>query len=375
MMRQLMRKLRSHRLFAVASLLLAAPLLHSCSESTVDDAAVESAGADKPIEVKVVVVAMFERGDIRGDVPGDLQLWLERLHLDTRIEFPLGEEALFMNDDGILAVLTGGGISNATASIMALGLDTRFDLSNSYWLVAGIAGGDPEDISLGSAAWALHVVDGDLAYEIDGREIPDDWPYGMIPLDAKKPTTDAGDLNPARRPSTISFDLNPELTAWAFSLTRDLDLGDSEGIASYRAAYNGHPEAQRPPFVMIGDNLSASTYWHGALLNDWANDWVPLYAGGDASFVTSAMEDSGTLTAMQRLAVLNRIDMQRVMVLRTVSNYTMPPKGESAVWSKAQPYPDNGIPSFESAFVVGNTVVQALVENWDTYKEQIPANR
>ena len=79
---------------------------------------------------------------------------------------------LFSNDEGVLAVCTGGGIANATATIMALGQDPRFDLSKAYWLVAGIAGGDPEDTSLGSAVWAEHVVDGDLLYEIDAREIP-----------------------------------------------------------------------------------------------------------------------------------------------------------------------------------------------------------
>jgi len=30
------------------------------------------------------------------------------------------------------------------------------------------------------AAWAKHVVDGDLLYEIDAREIPPEWPYGML---------------------------------------------------------------------------------------------------------------------------------------------------------------------------------------------------
>ena len=36
----------------------------------------------KPIEVKVVVVAMFEVGEDTGDTPGEYQLWVEREHLD-----------------------------------------------------------------------------------------------------------------------------------------------------------------------------------------------------------------------------------------------------------------------------------------------------
>src|SRR5258707_1238079 len=83
---------------------------------------------------------------------------------------------LRMNDRRVLLICTGGGITNASTSIMALGQDPRFDLSKAYWLIAGIAGGDPLDVSLGTAAWSRHVVDGDLLYEIDAREMPKEWP-------------------------------------------------------------------------------------------------------------------------------------------------------------------------------------------------------
>ena len=35
-----------------------------------------------PIQIKVVVVTMFERGEDTGDAPGEYQLWVEREHLD-----------------------------------------------------------------------------------------------------------------------------------------------------------------------------------------------------------------------------------------------------------------------------------------------------
>ena len=69
-------------------------------------------------------------------------------------------------------MVTGVGTAKAAASVMALGLDPRFDLSKAYWIVAGIGGGDPADVSLGSAVWADHVIDGDLSFEIDARQIP-----------------------------------------------------------------------------------------------------------------------------------------------------------------------------------------------------------
>lgn len=327
---------------------------------------------DEREPIKVVIAAMFELGEARGDAPGELQFWVERLPLERAMPFPMGESELYLNDEGVMAVLLGGGIPNATATIMALGADPRFDLSNAYWLIAGVAGGDPADMSLGSAAWARHVVDGDLAYEIDAREIPDDWPYGFFPLGSDRPTTSIEDISTGWSLATISFSLNTQLVDWAYSITRDLALTDGPGIAEYRKMFDGYPLAQKAPFVTVGDTMSSSTYWHGRILNQWANDWLQLYAGEDANFMTSNMEDSGTMTALNRLARTGIVDIDRVLVLRTASNLTMPPPGKTSVWSKTHPYPDRGRPALESAFLVGNTVVQALLADWSRYESRLP---
>ena len=229
--------------------------------------------------IKVVVVTMFERGAPQGDVPGELQRWVEKFPLPREHAFPAGPFPLFSNDEGVLAVCTGGGIANATATIMALGQDPRFDLSKAYWLVAGIAGGDPEDTSLGSAVWAEHVVDGDLLYEIDAREIPVDWPWGLMPLGAKAPAKKPEDIYTGWTVDTIHFALNRDLAAWAFETTKRVPLEDSPAMAAFREAFTAHPAARQAPSVQRGDTLASSTYWHGALMNRWANSWVKLYAG------------------------------------------------------------------------------------------------
>ncbi len=102
--------------------------------------------ASAAIPVKVVVVSMFESGEVAGDKAGEYQLWIERQKLDKKFAFPLGAYDLHMNDAGVLAICTGGGVTNATSSIMALGMDPRFDLSKAYWVIAGIGGGDPLDV-------------------------------------------------------------------------------------------------------------------------------------------------------------------------------------------------------------------------------------
>jgi purine nucleoside permease len=328
---------------------------------------------ESPIPVKVVVVAMFENGEVTGDKPGEFQFWVERLDLDSTYEFKMGEYDLRMNDEGVLGICVGGGIPNATASIMALGMDGRFDLSKAYWLVAGIAGADPADMSLGSAAWARWVIDGDLLYEIDGREIPEDWPYGMIPLGAERPADGPQDVSTGWTLDTISFELNSGLANWAFNVSRNTTIPDAPGIKEFRKQFVGYPNAQKPPFVTMGETLSSSTYWHGELMNNWANDWVKLYSNSEMNFMTSNMEDSGTLTSLHRLGRVGLVDTDRVMVLRTASNFSMPPPGKEAAWSTTAPYPDDGLPARESAFLVGNSVVQEILKNWREFKTEIPA--
>ncbi|MGY8717060.1 MAG: purine nucleoside permease, partial [Verrucomicrobiia bacterium] len=97
----------------------------------------------EPIKVKVVVVAMFERGEDTGDRPGEFQHWVEREGLTETYAFPQGYRDLRGSPDGsILGVVTGVGTAKSAATIMAVGLDPRFDLTEAYWLVAGIAGAD-----------------------------------------------------------------------------------------------------------------------------------------------------------------------------------------------------------------------------------------
>ena len=143
-----------------------------------------------------------------------------------------------------MAMLTGVATAKAAASVMAVGLDPRFDFSEgSLDIVAGIGGGDPADVSLGSAVWADHVIDGDLAYEIDAREIPKDWSTGYIPLRKTTPYE-----QPANTDEGEMYTLNPDLVGWAFELTSNVKLADSDDLRKFRARFTGYPNALNPPF-------------------------------------------------------------------------------------------------------------------------------
>ena len=319
--------------------------------------------APAPIPIKVVVITMFERGEDIGDAPGEYQLWVQREHLDQVLPMPAGYHHVRLNKDGVLGMLTGVGTAKAAASVMALGLDPRFDLSKAYWLVAGIGGGDPADVSLGSAVWADHVIDGDLAYEIDAREIPSNWSTGMIPLRKATPYE-----QPVKRELEGEiYTLNPDLVAWAYHLTRGTTLADSDAMRTARARYHGFPNAMKPPFVARGDTMSSSTFWHGARMDEWANAWTRYFTGGKGNFMIAGMEDTGTLQSLTFLANAGRMDLRRILVLRTVSNFDRPPQGVSAADNLKSMVAGSYaayLPALEAAEIVGDKVVRYVVEHW-----------
>ncbi|HZZ19513.1 MAG TPA: purine nucleoside permease [Opitutaceae bacterium] len=322
----------------------------------------------EPIKVKVVVVAMFEMGQDTGDAPGEFQFWVEREKLERTWSFPQGERDLRSTSDGsVLGVVTGVGTIHSSATIMALGLDPRFDLSHAYWVVAGIAGANPNVMSIGSAAWAHWVVDGDLGHEIDAREMPAGWTTGHIPLRMKAPYE-----APMSASEGQVFRLNPVLVDWAYNLTKDTVLTDTPGLQKHRALYVGYPKALEAPSVIEGDNLASMNYWHGALMNTWAEGWVKYFTAGQGTFATSAMEDTGTVQALTWLTRAGKADVSRVLVLRTASNYVMQWPGATAAQSLSGESLDKGysayIPSLEAAYKVGSRVVHELSNGWAVYE-------
>lgn len=324
-----------------------------------------------PLPVKVVIVSLFEIGKDEGDAAGEFQLWKARRGLTQRIPFPQSFHDLYYNPETqVLGMVTGIGTARSTAATMALGLDQRFDLTQAYWLVAGIAGIDPEDASIGSVAWARYVVDGDLAHEIDAREIPADWKFGYFPRQTKGPNDNA----PPDPSGGEMFQINPTLETWAYNLTRDIELPDSEAIAAERAKFVDYPHAQEAPFVLEGEQLSAMTFWHGKLMTDWANSWVRYWTSGKGEFVTSAMEDTGVLQAMTYLDAAGRADRDRVMVLRAGSNFTMPPPGvDAATYLLRENEGYAGLDAaVENLYTVGSKVVDELLDHWDKYKDATP---
>lgn len=330
--------------------------------------AVSKAPDARTIEIRMVIVTAFEIGEDTGDKAAEYQAWATVM--PQVLPFPAGFRHLRYDPaKQALLVMTGIGTNRAATSTMALGLDPRFDLTHAYWMVAAIAGANPHTATVGSAAWIGDLVDTDYGYGVDPREAPKGWTTGTFPRDRTAPYQGApGDTQ------YNLFPLNKGLRDWAYALTRDIQLPDTPVLKQIRAGYADSAAATKAPSVMIGDEATGQTFWHGKLMNDHAERWVAYWTGRPNSFVMTGMEDTGVAGALAALGRIGKADPKRLMVLRTASNFTTQPAGGDAAGSLIGELKGLSAfqPSLDAAFTVGGRVVNEITGNWSRYRDTIP---
>lgn len=120
--------------------------------------------------------------------------------------------------------------------------------------------------------------------------------------------------------------------------------------------------------------MGADHFWTGEIMTRWAEDWVRLYTRGTGSLAIADCEDQGIVLAIQELDRLGRVDAKRLLILRTASNFTVPPPGvppEKYLFDDLASSPGY-LPALEANYQVGNMVVSALLQNWGRYQNQVP---
>ena len=308
-----------------------------------------------PIAPKVMVITMF------GD---EAQPWLEGEKFTQQIKLPgLNPEypAVDCTADGLCLMTTAMGFANAASSVAAMALSNKFDLSHTYFLIAGIAGVDPNYGTLGSALWAKYAVDATLNHRIDIREAPEGWPTDFFGFGATKPGE-----KPKWGAGTEVFELNGKLADYALATTKNVELLDSDAAKEYRKHYT-QEAATDAPKVAICDTASTDTYWHGAKLGEAVGEWSKLLTDGKADYCTSQMEDNATLTALKRAAEAGKLDFSRIALLRTASNFDRQGKDQTAAESLAAN--SGGFPlATANAYRVGKAYADSIIQNWKAWE-------
>lgn len=315
--------------------------------------------ASQQISPKVIVITMFG---------GEAKPWLDNESFSRKVAGP-GLSKSFpevaCTDTGLCLMTTSMGYANAASSVSALIYSGLFDLSKTYFLVAGIAGVDPADGTLGSAHWARFAVDGGLQNAIDAREIPSDWTTGYLAIGASRP----GEKVELKYGSEV-YRLNEDLLQKAYSLTKDVELADNDAAKAYRTRYTAAP-ANAVPRVSICDTVSTDTWWHGSKHGAAMEAWAKLISNGEANYCTTQQEDNATLTALRRGADANFLNFDRIAVLRTASNFDREGSGQTPVESltaKSGGY----IPSVTNAYRVGAKFAHAVAADWQNWSTGVP---
>lgn len=345
-----------------------------------------------PLRPKVVVLGYFETSRAYGekgywgesDKPGELHHWIEGLNLTRQIKVTGAFNPVWANADGsVIAMKVGPNGLHPAVNVTALGLDPAFDLSHAYWLITGIAGTSPAGGTIGDVVWTDYVVNGDVAHEIDAREIPADWPEGYFPAGktAPYPIPRVSDGSPedvrawpaafhANRAHTV-IQLNPALTQWAFDQTRAVALPDTADMRAVRGDYI-QPPARAPARVTVGATLASETFWLGERLDAWARRWVGYMTDGRGTYRTTETNDAGAMVALIALGQAGRADPDRVLLLRAASNFDMPPAGVPAAEQLLREGPQSYagyLPALDGLYRVGSVVVDRILAG------QAPASR
>ncbi|KAI1135926.1 putative purine nucleoside permease [Hypoxylon sp. FL0543] len=330
------------------------------------------------IAPKVVIVSMFSPeaeiwyenmpdttlGDVRANnitVPGLSPLY-PHVHCNARGE--------------VCQLTVGESEINAAVSMTALALSGLFDLSKTYFLLAGIAGINPKLGTLGSVALSRFSVQVALQYEIDAREMPANFSTGYFPY---------GTYAPNEYPSTIYgtevMEVNENLRDAAATLAQRAKLADSAGAADYREKYRQdggvYAAATSGPSVIKCDTATADVYYSGTLLSEAFENTTELWTNQSTiTYCASAQEDSATLQALMRAAAWGFVDFSRTILMRTGSDFDRAPPSISE-FQHLRLMDQNGFDiAIQNIYLAGIEIVKGIVAGWNsTYHDGIkPTN-
>jgi purine nucleoside permease len=267
-------------------------------------------------------------------------------------------------DGSVCQVTTGEAEINAASSISALIHSPKFDLTKTYFLIAGIAGINPQQGTTGDVCLSKYSVQVGLQFEIDARQIPANFSTGYFPQGSDSP-----DEYPQTIYGTEVFELNEALRNMAVSFASSATLNDSETAIEFRknfANVSMFEAATKSPSIITCDVAIADQFWSGSLLGDAFSNVTRLFTNGSAVYCMTAQEDNATLEAMVRGAITKLVDFSRVILMRTASDFDRAPPGISELDELI--FVDTGgfDPAIENIYLAGTPVVQGILAGWKT---------
>ncbi|RDW69928.1 purine nucleoside permease [Coleophoma crateriformis] len=319
------------------------------------------------IAPKVFIISMFsyeaniwyENAETEGSI-GNL--------LEKNITVPgfsmLFPDAHCLADGSVCQLTTGESEINAASTISALMYSPYFDLTKTYFMIAGIAGINPKYGTLADVALSKYAVQVALQYEFDAREMPENWTTGYFPQGSYAP-----DEYPSSLYGTEVFELNEALRDIAVGFASTATLNDSATAIKYRANYNSsalYAAATQKPSVITCDVATSDVYFSGALLGEAFENFTTLVTNGSATYCMTAQEDNASLEAMLRAAITGLVDFSRIILMRTASDFDRPYLGDSVANNLLYNDVGGSTPAFENIYLAGTPIVKGILDGWNS---------
>ncbi|CAK7266527.1 hypothetical protein SEPCBS119000_002074 [Sporothrix epigloea] len=268
-------------------------------------------------------------------------------------------------DLSICQMTTGESEINAASTVMAAVLSGKFDLRQTYFLIAGIAGVNPKHGALGSVALAQYTVQVALQYEFDAREMPEGWSTGYFGY-----KTTAPDVEPGNAYGTEVFELSSTLRDMAYDFASKANLSVDPIASAYGKRYAGFEPASlfapatQPPSVVKCDTATSDVYYSGKLLGEAFEEVVSVWTNGTGKYCMTAQEDSAVLEVLVRVAIEGFVDFSRIVLMRTGSDYDRPPPNMTAFENLRVAKPNGYGIAVENIYLAGVEIVRGILEGW-----------
>lgn len=266
-------------------------------------------------------------------------------------------------DYDMCQVTTGEGEINAAVTISSLTMNPLFDLSQTFFIIAGIAGCSPRVATLADATFSRYIIQ-ILEYEVDAREMPENWTTGYFPFG-----TDNYTEYPENIYGTEIFELNAALRNRAVELAAKVHLDNgTKANEAFRETYDYAP-ANSTPRVVKCDSLTSDTYWFGEDLDESFANYTKLITNGTAEYCATQQEDSATMEAMVRAARFGLVDFSRIVVLRTCSDFTYSDDytGRNTTYFFDDVYQGGISASLTNLVVASRPLIKDILRNFEVY--------
>lgn len=322
-----------------------------------------NANATSKLAPKVFIISMYD---------GEEETWFGIPEFDLLAQnvtvsgfSPQFPDAHCTVDGSICQLVTAMGEINAAVTLTSLVLSQKFDLTSTYFLVAGVGGINPEVATLASVTIARYAVQVALQYEFDPREIPANFSTGYVPIGSYTP-----DQYPTSIYGTEVFELNDSLRKLAVGFARTATLNDSAEAIAYRALYETpdgiYAAGTQPPSVVECDVATSDNWFSGRLLGEAFSNYTKLVTNGTGVYCNTAQEDNATLEALLRGHIAGLVDFSRIIIMRAASDMDRPYPGGAATtnlwWSDQGAY----APALRNLYLAGVKIIEGIVGEWDT---------